>query len=84
MPSQAHHGTAMPEPSARTLQPGTMIRVQCAAITNGCMSSLTIALDGTVQIDMDGVAAGDPQLARALIPNGWRLSYGRWVCPGHP
>jgi hypothetical protein len=67
-----------------TLRPGTMIRIQCAAISNGCMSDLTFTLDGEIRIDLSAEAADDPQITRVLTGAGWRLDYGRWVCPAHP
>ena len=49
-------------------------RVQCAAITNGCRSTLSWT-------DHVSTADVDEDLLRV---NGWRLDHGLWVCGLHP
>lgn len=46
-------------------------RIQCAAITNGCMSVL---------LWEDHLAYPN---VRQLELNGWWLDHGRWVCANH-
>lgn len=46
-------------------------RVQCAAITKGCLSALV----------WEG--AGDGINRHTLELNGWRLDHGKWVCGHH-
>jgi hypothetical protein len=50
-------------------------RVQCAAITRGCLNSL--AWEDNL---------GDAQYVneRLLTLNGWRKDHGRWICGNHP
>ena len=62
-----------------------LYRVQCAVITHGCPARLV--LDGPVNIDLEHLDREVPEDRRVddlLALNGWRLDYGRWVCPAHP
>lgn len=49
-------------------------RIQCAASSRGCMSSLVIE-SRTKDLDEKG--------RRLLNLNGWWLDHGRWVCGNH-
>jgi hypothetical protein len=59
---------------------GKVGRLQCAAITNGCMNSLTFPLGKNA--DVETAIQRDP-VASMLALNGWHLDHGRWVCGNH-
>ncbi len=59
-------------------------RLQCAAITRGCMNWL--AWEGEPNVDvyhLDELVWPDRRTARFLRLNGWRLDHGRYVCGHH-
>jgi len=52
-------------------------RIQCAAITRGCLSAI-------VWDDAAVVGVGEQTgMERLLSLNGWHLNYGEWVCGNH-
>lgn len=62
----------------------TYSRLACAAITNGCPSFLIFETARNVDIDhLDREIPEDRRVDDLLRMNGWRISYGRWVCGLH-
>jgi hypothetical protein len=60
------------------------LRMQCAAITNGCMAFLVIPVPhGFDPSWIDGYLPQKPRVADLLHMNGWHLDHGRWVCGAH-
>ena len=59
-------------------------RLQCAAITNGCMNWLAWEGEPNVDIDhLDELVWPDRRTASLLRLNGWRPDHGRWICGHH-
>jgi hypothetical protein len=59
-------------------------RLQCAAITRGCMSALVFPVGQNVDVHhLDMAVAVDRRAAALLVMNGWWLDHGQWVCGHH-
>jgi hypothetical protein len=62
----------------------TWSRLTCAAITNGCPSSLVFEVAPKIDIDhLDREVPEDRRADDCLRANGWHLDHGRWVCGLH-
>jgi hypothetical protein len=55
-------------------------RIQCAAITRGCMSFLIFEVPPGFNLDNLDADTGP---GRILGMNGWHRDHGRWVCAAH-
>jgi len=61
-----------------------LARLQCAAITNGCMSFLAFPLSvSTGAFDLPTAVNRDHRALELLSLNGWHVDPGRWVCGLH-
>lgn len=57
------------------------LRIQCAAITNGCMNAIVLPVPRG--FDISRPDAEPPRYAHLLAMNGWHLDHGRWACGAH-
>jgi hypothetical protein len=53
----------------------TIHRIRCAAITNGCTSSL---------VWEDNLPSTQYVNEHLALLNGWRKDHGEWICGNHP
>lgn len=57
-----------------------LTRLQCAAITRGCMNFLIFEVPPGFDLNDLNAEYGP---GRILGLNGWHLDHGRWVCGAH-